>query len=76
MDFFLPDKKREGKLRDRHLITYCVDIYLGLARVIDVHETTSYLLYHSTPGESPRLNSVGTPNQILINSKAFKMVAR
>ena len=32
-------KKEEGKLRDRHLITYCVDIYLGLARVIDIQET-------------------------------------
>ena len=41
MDFFLPDKKEEGKLRDRHLITYCVDIYLGLTRVIDIQETTT-----------------------------------
>ena len=41
MDFFLPDKKEEGKLRDRHLITYCVDIYLGLARVINIQETTT-----------------------------------
>ena len=49
MDFFLPDKKREGKLRDRHLITYCVDIYLGLTRVIDVQETITLYASNINP---------------------------
>ena len=48
MDFFLPDKKEAGKLRDRHLITYCVDIYLGLTRVIDIQETTTLYAFNIT----------------------------